>query len=391
MSERINANIKPELLIWARTSFGLTPEVAAKKIGVKLHILQSWESADSSPTINQLRKAASVYKRPLAVFFLHEIPKSFDAMKDFRRIADTDEVKLSPDLMLEIRRVQYKREIALELSEEMDEDNSLIEFNASLNDDAENLSSKIRSLLDIKIEDQIKWTDQYTAYNAWRDSVEKLNVLVFQTSHMSRIDISEMRGFSISEKKLPAIVLNSSDKPNGKIFTLLHELTHLFLNNGGICDLEDYFVPKTENQSVEVFCNYVSGAILVPKDILLKDERVLQKGSDKTWSDLEISALSSTFSVSREVILRRLLIFGKTSESFYRSKRDEFLELYREISKSKDKGFAPYHRLVIRNNGSSYLRMILNAYYQEIITSSQLSDFIGAKLSHLPKIESALL
>lgn len=390
MSQRINAIIKPELLIWARESFGLDLDDAAKKIGVKPEKLQDWEDGVLHPTINQLRKAASVYKRPLAVFFLPEMPKTFDAMKDFRRIAETGEVKKSPHLLLEIRRAQYRRQVAFDISEEMDEEIHPLNFTASLSDDPEVVAQRIRNRLNISVEDQFKWNNPYEAFNAWKNAIEDFNVLVFQTGHTSKIDLTEMRGFSISEKIFPSIVLNSKDKPNGKIFTLLHELIHLILNNGGICDLEEYRSPMSENQKVEIFCNHVSGAVLVPLEVLLKNEIVRAKGNEKKWVDSELTELASNFSVSREVILRRLLISGKTTESFYSSKRNEFLEIYKKASKEESEGFPPYYRLVIRNNGAYYIRMILNAYYQQLISSSQLSDYMGAKLNHLPKIEDAL-
>jgi Zn-dependent peptidase ImmA (M78 family) len=352
--------------------------------------LQGWETGELQPTISQLRKVASVYKRPLAVFFLSELPKTFDAMKDFRRIAEIGEVKKSPHLLLEIRRAQYRRAVAIELSEEMDEEIPLLNLLVSLNDDPEILGLQIRNILNISIESQKGWNNPYESFNAWKNSIENLGILVFQTTHTSRIDLSEMRGFSISEKVLPAIVLNSKDKPNGKIFTLLHELIHLLLNNAGICDLEENRSPKTENQRVEIFCNHVSGATLVPMDEIISNEIVNSKGNELQWTDSELSELATFFSVSKEVILRRLLISGRTTETFYKSKRDEYIEFYQRTSETESEGFPPYYRLVIRNNGTYYIKMILNAYYQEFISSSQLSDYIGAKLNHLSKIENAL-
>ncbi len=390
MKERIEAIAKQELLVWARESYGLNIEDAAKKIGVNIERLQGWESGGFKPTINQLRKMARVYKRPLAVFFLHEVPKTFDAMRDFRKISDISDYYYSPNLNLEIRRTQYKRDIALELFEELEEKVPEFTEKASLKENPELLSNRIRSLLNISIEKQYKWKDSYQSFNAWKESIENLGILVFQTTHTSRIDLSVMRGFSISDKLLPVIVVNSKDSTNGKTFTLLHEFTHLLLHNAGICNLEHYDNPKDEKQQTEVFSNYVSGAVLVPKDILLKNQLIQKKGRSKIWDDNEISELAALFSVSREVILRRLLIFEKTTESFYKGKREEYLELYSKFERSENRGFPPYYRLVLRNNGTAFSRLILNAYYQNVITSSAVSDFLGTKLKHLPSIERAI-
>jgi Zn-dependent peptidase ImmA (M78 family) len=191
-----------------------------------------------------------------------------------------------------------------------------------------------------------------------------------------------MRGFSISKRPYPVIVLNSKDSPNGKIFTLIHEFIHLLLDNGGICDLDDHD-DGSENQKTEFFCNMTAGAILVPQESLLGDRIVYVADKRKDWPDEELEALADKYSVSPEVILRRLLILGKTTSDFYKQKHSQYLKMEsRKIS-----GFAPFHRLVVRDNGPSYTKLILNAYRQEIITASNLSDYLGTKLKHLYDIE----
>ena len=75
MAKQIKALVKPRILRWARESLNLSLPDAAKKIGVKASKLTEWESGAASPTVGQLRKAAAVYKRPLAVFFLSSHPE----------------------------------------------------------------------------------------------------------------------------------------------------------------------------------------------------------------------------------------------------------------------------------------------------------------------------
>lgn len=82
MAERIEAFVKPELLVWARESAGYGLTDAARKIGVAPEKLGSWEKGTARLSIHQLQKAASVYKRPLAVFYLAEPPRTFVAMRD---------------------------------------------------------------------------------------------------------------------------------------------------------------------------------------------------------------------------------------------------------------------------------------------------------------------
>src|SRR5215203_2875977 len=88
MMPSVIATVKPELLLWARNSIGYDRAQAARRINVAEERLAAWEAGDARPTIPQLRKLATVYKRPLAAFYLDERPRSFDVMRDFRRFAD---------------------------------------------------------------------------------------------------------------------------------------------------------------------------------------------------------------------------------------------------------------------------------------------------------------
>src|ERR1035438_7238926 len=119
MGEQIRAIVKPELLVWARESAHFQPHVAAKKANVPVERLLEWETGETSPTINQLRTLANIYKRPLAVFFLPEAPEQFDVMRDFRRLPGTVRAEYSPELALAVRRARFRREIAVELAEDL--------------------------------------------------------------------------------------------------------------------------------------------------------------------------------------------------------------------------------------------------------------------------------
>jgi transcriptional regulator with XRE-family HTH domain len=81
MSRSVPALVTPALLVWARKRSGLTRDQAAKRTGIGVAVLERWESNEDRPTIAQVRKLGKIYKRPLAVFFLQEIPRRFRAMK----------------------------------------------------------------------------------------------------------------------------------------------------------------------------------------------------------------------------------------------------------------------------------------------------------------------
>lgn len=380
MSKRIEAIVEPALLIWARESLGFDVHTAAKKIQVKPEKLELWEKGDAKPSIAQLKKLAHLYKRPLAVFYLPSPPKDFDALRDFRRLAEAQPIVYSSEFLLLMRDVQEKREMFLELLEIIESDVEEFKTSITRSQHIPSVALDIRKLLGVTFEKQLSWKNLYEALNVWKMAIESLGVLVFQSSEVL---VSEMRGFSIYNARYPVIVINAKDSPAGRIFTLLHEFTHLALKDGGICDLEERGLEK----DTEVFCNYAAGEILVPEIILKERSEVKSVSGTKDWTDDELKNMADAFRVSTEVILRRLVIIRKATNAFYERKRKEFKEYSDALRKEKKKGgFMPVPDKVVRNYGKAYVQTVLNAYYSDSIGASAVSDYLGVRLKHLDKI-----
>jgi transcriptional regulator with XRE-family HTH domain len=104
MPRRIPALVKPELLVWARESAGYpTLDLAAEAMDIHPLTLEEWEKGRVSPSVAELRKLGEFYKRPIAVFFLAEPPRRFDAQREFRRLPGIVLGTASPQLLLALR------------------------------------------------------------------------------------------------------------------------------------------------------------------------------------------------------------------------------------------------------------------------------------------------
>ncbi len=386
MAPSVKAIVKPELLIWARESAGLSMTEAARKAIVKPEKLTAWEMGEDRPTVNQLRKLAEIYKRPLAVFYLPNPPKSFDALRDFRRLPQMAVKAESPQLRFEMRRAHYRREVAIELHEALEGTVPDFTLTAGLSENPENLAERIRAALGITPQIQFRWREDSVAYGAWRAALERAGALVFQTSG---VELTEMRGFSISDTPLPVIVVNNKDAVPGRIFSMLHEFTHVLLRMGGLCNMDEEVSPRAEEQRLEVFCSRVAGAVLAPMELLLDEAVIKAKGRYPFFSDGEITALAKKYHAGREVLLRRLLIGGRTTEQFYQLKRSQFQKEFE--SRGRTGGFVTPDVKVVNNAGQHYLALVLSSYHQEKITASDLSDYLDIRLKHLPKIEKAMI
>lgn len=373
---RNEALVKPELLVWARESLGLSIEQAAKRISIKPNRLLACEQGQARLTVRQLRELSNVYKRTLAFFYLPAPPRPESDLHDFRRLPDEPAIKTTPELRLEIRKARHRRVLALELYQELEMAPPFFEASTIVSADVFQVAGQIRELLRITSEKQANLRGDYEAYNFWRDAIETSGVLVFQGS----ISLRQMRGFSIAEFPLPVITVNSKDSPLGRVFTLIHELTHIMLRSDGVCDLQN-------GAAIEVFCNAVAGETLVPTDLLVQEPLIKEHANLSEWPDESVRSLAILYSVSREVILRRLLTLGAISQAFYQKKRAQIIKEYSEI---KSAGGPTQEVIAISRAGKTFARLVIDSYQQNKIDLIDASQYLGVRSKYLEKIEKAL-
>lgn len=394
MSRTPKALVEGSVLKWARTSIGHDMATAAKKIGIAPGRLAAWEVGAESPTVAQLRQMANVYKRPLAVFYLPEPPRGFDALRDFRKLPSSAEREWSPELHLAFRRATEQRAAALELKDLVADETQtdrwqLVGLDGTEDPDA--LGGRVRDALGISVTEQTGWKgDRYAALNRWIGAIEETGVLVLQSE---RVPLDEMRGFSIFEEQTPVIVVNGSDAPRGKIFSLLHEYSHLALRNGGLCDQAPEKQPASANRKLEVLCNQIAASTLVPRDDLLAQPAVASAPTDfEGWTSAALESLANRYTVSEESLIRRLVSVGKATVRYYERRRAELQRLYgdRLDADGAQPGQPPYYRLKLRNLGRSYVRLVLHAYDRELIDTAEAASFLSVKVDGVSKLAKLL-
>ena len=386
----VRANIKRELLTWARESAGFSMEEAAKKAQVTPERLEAWESSDQQPTLNQLNKLANAYKQPISAFYLTKAPKVFEPPHDFRRLPGEVALTYSPKLKTQLQALYRRRQVALDLLEDIGEDPRRFAWRARLNDDPESVGERIREILGVTYTEQVTWRQPQKSYGNWRRKIEALGVLVFQ---LEGVATDQMRGVSVAENILPVIAINVKDKPNGRAFTLLHEFMHLMLHRSGTCDLTEDSLRPAEDDRVEVFCNKIAAVALIPRDRLLAEPLVAGKGAKvSTWENDELDALSRQFGgASMEAVLRRLVTVGRASETFYRQKRREFLAMYRAAEKQHEGEFyRSLPREAVYNYGRPFVRLVLENYYQDRIPLSDVAKLLSIRAGQLARVEELI-
>ena len=374
-------DVDPSLVRWAREAAGLSPEAAAKKVGVRPEKLTQWETpgAPGRPTARQLEKLADAVKRPVATFFLSAPPTEPPLPADFRRpVTEESAEPLSPASRLAIRRARRLQQIYVELARLTDRVPPT-RLAITRTTPPEAAARDARELLGVTVAEQAQWRNSSTALREWRQRFEALGYLVFQFA----MPPDEISGFSLTDT-VPGIVLNKKDIASRRCFTLFHEWAHLLLEEPGLCFVEEGRAAQTAS-SVEVFCNAFAGALLVPLD----DLRALNSLSAARPSiDEVVDEGVRQFSTSRVVILRRLLTAEIIDQQTYQRTTAQWEQQHRARPKRKAKGGAPPYRKTVAELGRRFVRRVLDAHDSGQISEVELSDYLSLKLRHLDKVEA---
>ena len=382
--------IEPTILIWARESLGLTLAEVAAKLDKDSETIQQWEHGKTFPTLAQLENLAyNIYKRPLAVFFLPEPPKESTPKQDFRTLPDKEITKLSPELRLLIRKAKYHQLVLKQIN---DGKNPLVnplhkEFQFKISNNPTKTANKLRDYLEITKILQKGFKNSDEAFKYYRDLIERNGIFIFQ------YPLQEARGFSLMDKEFPVIVLNSGDTPNGKIFSLFHELCHILFNTGGV--FIDLYSEKSKYQpnQIEIFCNQFASDFLLPSEELLNETLVLENKNNKEWTEETLKEIANTYKVSKEVVLRKLLDLGKTSQAFYVKTRNKWNEKYKkdkEERKSKQEGGPSYHVSNLSHLGKNFVSQVLTNFHNGNLTALQVADFLNIKISRIKEYEQKI-
>ena len=386
------APVTPSVLAWARRDMGVSIKDAAKRVSVPPDRLASWEAGEAEPTVAKLRSLADYYMQPLAVFFLPEPPASLKLVRDFRKLPSGADAAWDRAMHKVYRRALMQQATAAELLEQEGELRPAGLPALKLADETEVAGEAAREALGVTLADQRAWKRSEEALAGWLEAVESLGVLVLRTSD---VPLERMRGFSLSQGDVPVIVVNAQDARYGQVFTLAHEFAHLMLREGGLCGL---FEPDSGiGRRIEMWCNATAGSLLMPRASLLKDES-MTAAMKRDWSEAELTELSESYGVSKEAALLRLVALGLASRELYFARRQQYISAYadqRERDKqrrreAKRRTGPPRYRMVIRDQGKPYVRLVLDAYYRNAISLSSLSTLLDMQTKHLPKLQKEL-
>lgn len=381
------ALVTASVIKWARERAHLDLATAAKKIGRPQSEIEAWESGAEQPTLAQARKASDVYRRSLAVFYLPEPPSEFETLRDFRTLPDTENREYSPELALLIRRLQSRQRWIKEYLTLVGHESLSFIGSASEKAPIRRIVRAIRSVLGISPQEQIACTGSRTALNLWIERAEAIGIYVCREG---KIASSEARGIALTDTHAPFVFVNTSDSYSGRLFTLVHELAHLWINKPGISNLENIKRRATAGDAaIEAFCNRVASLTLL--DETLFNHQWLTRDDSRDLRD-QIEAIASYFNVSKEVVARRLLDKRIITQADYRELRRYYSQIWREHKEAEKKRLkatksAPsFYTQKLHSNGRRFTRTVLGACSANQINVRDACAVLNVKVGHLKKL-----
>lgn len=379
----VRLSVEPSVLRWARETVGLDVATAAERIGVKPDKVEQWEAGGLAPTINQIRMMADVYARPLAALFMAEPPADDGKrdLPDFRRPEARSQV-VSRALQKAMMRAYRQRDALRDVAEGLELPESDVAAKYALDQalDPATLGEQLRAALDIS---SISKTLVLQPESLLRELVrraESLNVTVIQ---VQRVDVTEMRGFSLGDGQCPIVALNGADWPRGKIYTLLHELAHVGFRSNGLCDLQ-----HAQGAQLERLCDTVAAAALMPARAFLRSLRDLP--AEFVTSDL-VRAIGQEFGASGESALLRMVELGRATWDDYWRLKSEFESAYEsykaaERERNADQNSPIYYQVKRRDLGRRFISQMVAAHQEDVLSSRDLAQLLEVSYDKVPKL-----
>jgi len=360
---RINVNINPSVLLWARQEAGYNIDEVAAKLSVDSDRYEVWEKEGKDIPFGKLQNLATYYKRQIAVFFLPEVPAKIKKPKDFRNLSPADSF-LSKEILLTLRRSAHLQRIANDLEGETVWSKKIewLKEIEGIKNEADSIT-RLRELIGIDLDQQLKWKSESEAYKNWRTAIEeKLGILVFQFS----MPMEELQGFCMKDNLPYIIITNSNHSYTGRIFTIFHELAHIIRHQSGMC-----LVDRVEqDQKEEWACNTFAGRFLAPLNTIIPTDDLK-----------EIGTYSSKLKVSREVYLRRLKEEGLLPDVKFYALLEKIKATYKK--KEKPKGFVLPEVKSRVSRGETFYNIVFEALGTNRINYTDAAHALGLRVNRL--------
>lgn len=310
---RNEVNVNNSMLTWAISRAGYDMPTFAEKFPKILE----WLDGQKKPTVKQLEEFSKKVYLPFGYLFLPQPPQENVPIPFFRTNGNHAD-KISINVYDTILLLQQRQDWLKNYLKDNDFQRLSYVGNYSKSNDVRAIVADIRQTLQLPE----NWASQF---NTWKDAQDHLvlqiedkgiiaifNGIVENNTHRP-IPVEECRGFVLVDEYAPFMFVNNSDFKSAQMFTIVHELAHIWIGHSAGFDFRRL---QPANDPMEILCDKVAAEFLVP-----------EQEFNEVWSHRpnNFSYASRYFKVSEIVIARRALDTGKIS-------RPQFFDFYEEYS-----------------------------------------------------------
>ena len=311
-----NVAIQPYMFRWACERSGIDPEALLHRFPK----LELWAQGAAKPTLKQLENFAKATHTPIGFLFLPEPPVERVPIPDFRTIDTRQLHRPSPDLLDTVYICQQRQEWYRDFARSSGNDPLAFVGSVSVTSDVMATAENIRHALGFDLEERRQLSTWGDALRRFIELADNRGILVMVSGIVGsnthrKLDPQEFRGFALADNLAPLVFINGSDTKAAQMFTLAHELAHIWLGQSAVSDTQ---AVQTPEHAVEQWCNQVAAELLVPFDVISHEYQRSNSLFD------EMRRLAKRFKVSTLVILRRIHdIGGINQQQLWQAYREE--------------------------------------------------------------------
>ncbi|MCF1470392.1 ImmA/IrrE family metallo-endopeptidase [Agrobacterium vitis] len=342
------ALINPAMMVWAAARSNVSADAISRKLKIDINKVESWLNGTEQPSFAQAQKLAKCLHIPFGFLYLKKPPIEGLPIPDLRTVGSDPATSLDHNFHDLLKDVMFKRDWYRDFCIEIDGDELPFVGSFNLKSPPEDVAHDIKRVLFRETEFDLKSASNWESYlSILMKKSEDAGIWVMRNgvvgSNTSRVlSVSQFRGFTISDKIVPLIFINGADAKAAQIFTLAHELAHVWLGESGISNVHIGETNYGTYRALEQKCNQIAAEFLVPTNTI--NERWQKTHSSEVNIDLQ----ARYFKVSRIVIARRAYDLGIISENEY--KRYYALEI-KKWNLDEGSGGDFYRTLPVRNGG----------------------------------------
>lgn len=331
----VRVPVTKEILQWAVKQSDKDPDETKRKFAI-----DQWLEKEKVPTVNQLKDLSAHLQIPFGYFMLKKPSKEGLSLLDYRTIKTKGVDKPSRNLLDTIEDMKRKQNWMRDYL--IDNGYGKLPFVGAIKeeiDQYEEQAKRIRKDLGLDKNRHQKVTSSEEAFNYLKQQISDAGILVMQNgvvlnNSRRKLDVEEFRAFTLIDDYASLIFINAKDTRNGKIFSLFHEIAHIFIGESSLYNDTGYYNETDYSKDIEVHCNAIAAELLVPNESFL--ER--WNNTNDIPKQERIEELASTFKASKIVIARKALDHYKINLNIYHETVTKTMEEYSKRNNEKSDG-----------------------------------------------------